>query len=321
MSRICAGMHRRTSIIPKIHINITYSKESMMKFLQQPLNLAALLLTCLLAAGGCQSSATTESAEKDIIMDSSEVKRIVVIDDIPYRSGPSEAWRLDLAMPENFGGGRHPAIVIIHGGGWRAGSKQDRPYRSMLVDYALKGYVTMSVNYRFINEAPMPACIEDVKCAVRWLRAHADKYHVDPDRIGTYGHSAGAHLAMMLALCPESPEMEGDGGWNEYSSSVTSAAGGSTPTVLPDRFGDSEKYSPASYISADVPPLLLIHGTEDNIVSVESADEFVKKLKEAGATDVTYIRIDGGNHGVAYEDNRDSSEAAMDKFFKRTLKK
>jgi acetyl esterase/lipase len=191
----------------------------------------------------------------------------------------------------------------------------------MLLDYALKGYVTISVDYRFLGEAPLPACIEDVKCAVRWLRAHADRYHVDPDRIGVYGHSAGAHLALMLGLCGPSAGMEGDGGWNEYSSRVSAVAGGSTPTVLPDRFGDSKKYSPVTYVSSDAPPILLIHGTADDIVPVASADAFVDKLKAAGATDVTYLRIEGGNHGVAYEYYLDKTTSAMDRFFERTLKK
>jgi acetyl esterase/lipase len=274
---------------------------------------------CLLAVTGCRSLGAAE--QKAAVADATNVKRIVVIDDIAYREGPSKAWRLDLAMPENFGGQRRPAIVIIHGGGWRAGSKRDRAYRSLLTDYALKGYVTISVDYRFLNEAPFPACIEDVKCAVRWLRAHADEYHVDPNRIGTYGHSAGAHLAMMLALCPASAGMEGDGGWNEYSSAVTCAAGGSTPAVLPDRFGDAQKYSPVSYVAADAPPILLMHGTQDNIVPVASVDDFVEKLKSAGAGDVTYIRVDGGNHGVVYEQYLDRTISALDTFFERTLRK
>ncbi len=279
------------------------------------------LLFCLFVICGCQSPRATESAERDIITDASGAKRIVVIDDIEYRSGPSKSWQLDLAMPENFGDERKPAIVIIHGGGWRAGSKQVRPYRTMLLNYALQGYVTISVDYRLLGEAPFPACIEDVKCAVRWFRAHADEYHVDPDRIGAYGHSAGAHLAMILALCPKPLGMEGDGGWNKYPSSITAAAGGSTPTILPERFGDTQKYSPLNYVSSDAPPILLIHGTEDNIVSVESADTFVNKLKEVGAEDVTYLRIEGGDHGVAYEHYTERSADALDKFFWRTLKK
>lgn len=248
-----------------------------------------------------------------------DAKHIAIIDDIPYRSGDSEAWRLDLAMPENFGQEVRPAIVIIHGGGWSGGGKQVRPYRTMLLDYALKGYVTLSVEYRLTGEAPMPAGMLDVDCAVRWLRAHAEDYRVDPDRIGAYGHSAGAHLAVMLGASPPAPPIQSDCEWNDYSSALTSVAGGSTPTVLPDRFDESERYSPANWVSSEMIPLLLIHGTEDNVVPVEGVDEYVEALETAGAPDVTYMRIDGGNHGVAYEHYLDRTDAAMAEFFARTL--
>jgi len=287
---------------------------------QRGLCVVALSIACMVAACGCGSQGGLRSEGEGPALAEASPRRIRIIDDIAYRSGPSKSWRLDLAMPEDFGLQRHPAIVIIHGGGWRAGSKQDRPYRSMLLDYALKGYVTVSVDYRLLGEAQFPACIEDVKCAVRWLRAHANQYHVDPNRIGVYGHSAGAHLALMLGLCAPSAGMEGDGGWSEYSSRVTAVVGGSTPTVLPERFGDSKKYSPVTYISPDAPPILLIHGTADDIVPVASADDFVDKLKNSGVRDVTYLRIEGGNHGVAYEHYLDRTTAAMDKFFERTLK-
>jgi acetyl esterase/lipase len=251
-------------------------------------------------------------------------RHLVVYDDIAYRPGASKAWRLDLAMQEPAGDERRPAIVIIHGGGWRAGSKRDRAYRDLLMHYALKGYVTLSVDYRLTTEAPFPACIEDVKCAVRWLRAHADQYRVDPNRIGAYGHSAGAHLVMMLAMLPASVDVEGDGGWSEYSSKIQAAAGGSTPVTIrpgPNAPADPAKWSPMTYVSKDVPPILLISGTADNIVPVATNDEFVEKLKAAGATDVTYVRIDGGNHGVAYEFFLDRTQSAMDQFFERTLGK
>ncbi len=249
------------------------------------------------------------------------VKRIVVIDDIAYRSGPSPAWRLDLAMPENFGEARRPALVIIHGGGWSAGDKRDRPYRSMLLDYALKGYVVISVNYRLTREAPLPACIEDCKCAVRWLKAHAQEYRVDTDRIVAYGHSAGAHLVLMLGLAGPEARLEGDGGWDEYDSRITAVVGGSPPTELPARFGDPEKHSPLTYVTADALPILLIQGTADRIVRKEITDRFVEKMQSVGAKDIRYEVIEGGNHGVAYDSYLDRSTAAMNQFFEQILKK
>ena len=177
----------------------------------------------------CAKKASNETEPETI---QSTSKTITVTKDIPYRDGNNESWKLDLAMPANFGPEIRPALVIVHGGGQAAGSKSVDVYQKMMVDYAQKGYVAINVEYRLTGEAPFPACIEDVKCVVRWLRAHADEYGVDPDRMGAYGHSAGAHLALMLAMVPDSAGLEGDGGWNEYSSRVNVAAAGSPPTEL-----------------------------------------------------------------------------------------
>ncbi|HMB91443.1 MAG TPA: alpha/beta hydrolase [Rhodothermales bacterium] len=159
----------------------------------------------LLLAGAASLAVSCSTTDRTINNPSyrvieSELHTITVTKDIRYRDGDSEAWKLDLAMPANFGSELRPALVIVHGGGWRGGSKSVDVYQKMMVDYAQQGYVTVNINYRLIDEAEFPACIEDVKTAVRWLRAHADEYQVDPDRIGAYGHSAGAQLAMMLAM-------------------------------------------------------------------------------------------------------------------------
>lgn len=180
---------------------------------------------------------------------------IKVIRDIAYREGDSEAWRLGLAMPAGKPEELQPALVIVHGGGWRGGSRTVDVFQEMMTEYAGKGYVTINIDYRLIGEAPFPACIEDVKCAVRWLRAHAAEYHVDPNRIGAYGHSAGAHLAMMLAMVPKSAGLEGDGGWDDFSSVVNAAAAGSPPTELGRDVPMAKKeWWPIGYISADHPP-------------------------------------------------------------------
>jgi len=246
-----------------------------------------------------------------------------MIENIPYRSGPSKAWLLDLALPVDNGKDLRPAIVIVHGGGWRSGTKQDYVYRSMLVTYALKGYVTISVEYRMTQEAPFPACIEDVKCAVRWLRAHAKEYKVDPDHIGAFGHSAGAHLVLMLAMCPKSAGLEGDGGWNEYSSRINSVVGGSSPVeITPPRQGmEKPEWWPVNYISQkDIPPMLIIQGGSDVIVKPASVDSFVEKMRQAGHTDLEYIRLDELTHDVSYSTGLDITSPAIEKFFLRTLK-
>lgn len=249
-----------------------------------------------------------------------EQSAIKIIKDIAYREGDSDAWRLDLAMPTEQTEELRPALVIIHGGGWRAGSKSVDVFQKMMSEYAKKGYVTINIDYRLTGEAPFPACIEDVKCAVRWLRAHAEQYHVDPNRIGAYGHSAGAHLAMMLAMVPKSAGLDGDGGWEEYSSMVNAAAAGSPPTELGrDVPMAKPEWWPIGYIAADHPPLFLIQGGDDRIVRAALTDDFVKKMKAKGA-DIEYLRIDGARHGVAYAEKLDITDPAIGKFFAKHLK-
>src|SRR5438132_14041569 len=130
---------------------------------------------------------------------------ITVVRDIPYREGPSKRWRLDLAMKKAPHGKPRPAVVVIHGGGWLEGDRSSFASRKHGVpgnieDFAELGFVAVTINYRLSGEAPFPAALEDCKCAVRWLRAHAGKYNVDPKRIGAYGNSAGGHLALLLGL-------------------------------------------------------------------------------------------------------------------------
>jgi acetyl esterase/lipase len=115
-------------------------------------------------------------------------------------------------------------------------------------------------------------------------------------------------------------ELEGDGGWDEYSSELTSGVGGASPTHSAGRASSNPAWLPFTYVSAVIPPMWIIHGTDDEIVPVESVDEFVNVLREKGAGDLTYLRVEGGNHGTAYEHHLDVTKPAMDAFFERTLK-
>ncbi len=239
--------------------------------------------------------------------------------DVPYREG-HELWKLDLAMPEIEVEKPRPAIVVVHGGGWVQGDKRTEAFVEQTLDYAARGYVAVNVNYR-LDRAIRP-CVEDVKCAVRWLRAHATEYDVDPDRIGAYGNSAGAHLVAMLGLSHREKRLDA-GPWQEYSSAVQAVAGSATPTRPRIRGGsdaDRALVAPMTYVSADAPPFLLFHEASDNVVNVSDSDDFVRALKEAGATDITYKRYtDGTGHGV-FRANLEETEPEMERFFARTLR-
>lgn len=261
--------------------------------------------------------------------------------DIPYREG-RPAWRLDLAMPAEKASELRPAIVFVHGGGWKGGDKRRGIFLTGALEYASKGYVCITVNYRLLPQSPFPACVEDVKTAVRWLRAHAGEYGIDPDRIGAFGNSAGAHLVCMLGLVPREAALEGDGPYREQSSLVQAVCAGATPTDFPnwakgtERFesrggllyGDPESFeerakqaSPITYVNADMPPFLLIHGTRDGLVDYASQGKrFVEAAKQAGAKDVTLLTFEGAGHGVVME-RQSETFPAIEEFFERTLKK
>src|SRR5262249_14964593 len=143
------------------------------------------LFVCLLACG-CLTFATPARAEKYEV----ELK-----EDIEYGTGGGEKLKLHLAKPKGTTA-PVPGIVYIHGGGWRAGNKN--MHKVMIKEAAADGFVAVSVGYRFTPKHRFPAQIEDCKCAVRWMRAHADELGLDPNHIGAIGFSAGAHLSLML---------------------------------------------------------------------------------------------------------------------------
>ncbi len=292
-----------------------------------PTTVLALLITIPAIAQDAEQSANSNS-NKPTMSTEDLLKRtpdgVTVLPDIAYREG-NNAWKLDLAMSKEHSDALRPAIVYIHGGGWKKGDKRGKGIGAVL-DYAAKGYVCISVNYRL--DVDKKACVEDVKCAVRWLRAHAEKYNVDPDRIGAAGNSSGGHLALMLAVCPASAGLEGDGPYQEHSSMVQSAHCSSTP-IMPGFRGlrgkpadpDVQKIQPMTYVSGDVPPLYFIHGTEDTKAPVRFLDDFVKALREAGAKDITYKRYaDGTGHG-AYVKHIEEARPAREAFLARTLGK
>jgi acetyl esterase/lipase len=264
---------------------------------------------------------------------------VKLVPDVAYREG-NPMWKLDLALPEERSSTPRPALVFIHGGGWRAGDKRAGYFLQGALDYAAKGYVGVSVNYRLTGEAPFPACVEDVRCAVRWLRAHAKQYNLDPDRIGGYGNSAGAHLVVHLALAGPDPALDGDAPWKEYSSLLQAACASATPADFtlnvganaarfqsPGSFlhGPAEtlaerlrQASPVTFARADAPPLLLIHGDADTTVKPEQSLKLYAALKAAGAKDVALMMIHDVGHGV-YLQHRTITHPAMEAFFARTL--
>jgi acetyl esterase/lipase len=271
---------------------------------------------------------------------------ITVLRDLRYREGPSKQWRLDLAMPKDLHGKPRPAVVVIHGGGWLEGDKSSFASREAgvpgnIVDFGDRGFVAVTINYRLSGEAPFPAALEDCKCAVRWLRAHARDYNVDPRHVGAYGNSAGGHLALLLGMVGKEAGLEGDGPYQDESSAVQAVVSDSGPIdllyqyrhdrlrrVVGDFLGGPpegaraavyRKASPAHRIAPGAPPLLLIYGGADNQVPAETADEFVVALGRAGLKDVSYYRLAEAGHCPYSLVRVRTLRPVVNDFFLRTL--
>jgi acetyl esterase/lipase len=266
--------------------------------------------------------------------------------DLRYRAGPSKQWRLDLAMKTEPAGRPRPGIVVIHGGGWLEGDKSSFTSRKdgvpgNIEDFAALGFVAVTVNYRLSGEAPFPAALEDCQCAVRWLRAHAQEYHLDPAHIGAFGNSAGGHLALLLGMAGKEAALAADAPYPRESSQVQAVVSDSGPVDLAyqyrhdrlrravgqfldgppegERAAVYHEASPVHRITAGTPPLLLIYGGSDEQVPVQTADAFVAALGRAGLEDVSYYRL-------AYVGNCPYSlvrvpglRAVVNDFFLRTL--
>ena len=239
------------------------------------------------------------------MMAQTEKRQIRVTENIAYRTDVGPSTVLDMAEPLFGTATNRPAILIIHGGGWSAGSKNDYVYRSLMIDYAMKGYVVCNMNYRLVQEAPMPACIEDVREAVSWMKRHATELGIDADRIGTFGHSAGGHLSLMAGL----------------TAGVACAAGGAPPTEIGNPnipWAEHPEWWPIGHIGQCQTPLLVLQGGEDPVVKPHLTEDWVVKMQKAGAQ-VDYVKVHG-DHGVAFDKQLEFTRPAMDAFFARHLK-
>jgi acetyl esterase/lipase len=292
---------------------------------------------CLLAVG-CLASLTARADEPREAQPAIEV-----LTNLSYRDG-SAACRLDLALPKDRRSAR-PAIVVIHGGGWIEGDKSsfstaDGPMPGSIREFARRGFVAATINYRLSREATYPAGLEDCRLAVRWLRDHAAEYGIDSKRMGAYGNSAGGHLALLLALMPE-PKPPADEPYRDQPSRVQAAASDSGPVnllwqhqhnqlrgVIESFLGGppldrTELYraaSPSHYASEEAPPLLLIYGEADGQVGIESVDAFMAALSRDGNKNITYLRLAGVDHCPHSLVRVPFLEPRVQDFFARALK-
>jgi acetyl esterase/lipase len=281
-----------------------------------------LALICLVASlGWAQEKKTPE----DILFEK----------DVVYGKGAGEDLKLNIARPKGQEG-RLPCIVFIHGGGWAAGNKDG--HNPQIQEYARKGWVSATVGYRFAPKHRFPAQVEDVKCAVRFLRANAEQYGIEKNRIGAVGFSAGAHLSMMLGTMEKDDGLEGEGGSPEESSKVNCVVAWFGPTdftirdwpaashkiideflggPMEEREEVCRRASPITYVKPGSAPMLLIQGTKDPLVPYTQVNRMVEALAKAGVPGRADLILGAGHGWGGPELKRTSDETYA--FFEQVL--
>jgi acetyl esterase/lipase len=304
-----------------------------------PRPLHSILLTATLLA---LTAATARAADADAPDEKSSTVKIE--EAVPYREVDGRKLELDIAYPAD-NSQKHPAILFIHGGGWRGGNRQI--YRRAIEEAAGRGYVAATVTYRLTEPDkdgraahPFPAAVHDVKAAVRYLRENAERYGIDAERIGATGGSAGGHLSLMLGVTDEDDGLEGKTDADDPGTRVQAVVNvfgptdmahlhatsrGAAPIVAtflagtPDNAADAYRQSsPITHVTKDDPPTLTIHGTADTLVPPDQAELFDQAMKKAGATHELLL-LEGQGHGFRGEANTQANEA-MYRFFDKHLK-
>ena len=258
--------------------------------------------------------------------------------DLVYADADGRALLLDLYLPASAGG-PWPVIAWVHGGAWRTGSKEN-PRALRMVD---RRYAVASIGYRLSQEATFPAQIHDCKAAVRWLRAHADEYGLDADRIGAWGASAGGHLVALLGTTGDPPALEGALGERTPSSRVQAVCDFFGPTdflrmndvpgsmdhdaadspesqligaPIQEHSALAQRANPIRYIGPRTPPFLIVHGDADDTVILNQSQYLYRALRVAGIG-ATFHIVEGAGHGFRGASQAQLAEidALVDAFF------
>ena len=245
--------------------------------------------------------------------------------DVKYIPDGDPAQALDIYYPEKVADKPLPLLIWIHGGGWSGGSKTGMPYLHQL----RRGYVVASIEYRFSQKAKFPAQIQDCQAAIRWLRANAKEYSIDPQRVGVGGASAGGHLSALVGTSGGKKAFPMIGGNEDQSDRVQAVCDIFGPTdfwtvieqaeadqnvknifkwnqgdpysrLIDAKLGEDKEQcqavSPVQYVSEDSPPFLILHGDHDALVPYAQSVELEELLTKAGV-EVTLQRLPGAGHG------------------------
>lgn len=231
--------------------------------------------------------------------------------DVTYCTPDSLPQKMDVYFPES--GGPWPVLAYAHGGAWMRGDKSEAA--GLARGMTAQGYLIVSLNYRLYPAAKLPDMIEDVKCAIRFLRANAGEYNLDPDRIAAIGASAGAHLVSLLGTADESAGFDA-GEYLDQSSRVQAVIAMAPPTDLTRTFPNAdmellrhvgkgqvnfEQASPITYVTPDDPPFLLIHGDQDEVVPFEQSQLMYDRLVQTNVP-AQFVVVRNGRHSLTAPD-------------------
>jgi acetyl esterase/lipase len=230
--------------------------------------------------------------------------------DISFLSS-SRTEKLDLYLPKSRKAGeKSPAVLLIHGGGWKEGDKRQAREIEFGMTLAKNGFVAASINYALRSDGKFPLNLQDCKNGVRYLRAHADELGIDPNRISVMGGSAGGHLALLVAYTADQPALAPSQPYPGVSDKVSSVVDfygvsnlatrketdpngkplkiepldSTTQSIFGSTPQDWKKASPITYVKRDVPPTLILHGKKDTTVDFDQSQELADTLKKSGAT-------------------------------------
>lgn len=271
----------------------------------------------------------------------------IVIEEVEYQRDDESKQTLIIAYPKS-GDMLRPAVVHFHGGGFRKGEASAKTAEWL----ANSGFVGISVNYRLSGEAVFPAAVHDCKTAIRWARAHADQYGIEPERIGAFGGSAGGHLAAIIGTSGGDAYLEGDGSYPSFSSRVQAVVENYGPTDFlrmndaPGRMDHDSPTSPESafiggpiqenpeqvrkanpiaYVDPSDPPVLIIHGKNDMSVPYNQSELLYEALRKAGVT-AKLVPVENAGHGFKPEPSeatispsREEIQAMQIDWFKKHL--
>lgn len=266
------------------------------------------LVTLLLAA------CSTYIGKPDTPSPAPVVSSYSLVRDVVYTPGGwPQALKADIYQPS--GAGPKPAVLLIHGGGWRAPDRREQ-MASIAERLARRGYVVVNASYRFAPEYRYPAPVEDLREALKWMRANAAQYQINPNEIAAMGYSAGGHLAAMLGVL--------DGPANVRVQAVVDGAGptdlrkykggtlvpqflGGSQAQVPQQFVDA---SPITHVSKDDPPVFLYHGSWDRLVPDDHSGDFKTALDAVGVH-AEWFKIIGRGHITAFFSDDAAIEAAL----------